>query len=169
MKKMIFAALLLLAFCAGYAVNQFTNNFSIQKEKKRVTSIGGVFFKSKDPAKLREWYSKHLGLNVDKYGSVFAWYHGADSTKKGFTQWSVFNAKTKYFLPSQKEFMINYRVEDLVWLVDQLKKEGVMITDTIQSFDYGKFIHLMDIDSNKIELWEPNDLVYGKMGSAITK
>ena len=113
---------------------------------------------------LREWYKTHLGLQVNQYGSVFEWYQGADSTKKGFSQWSPFRETTKYFEPSTKDFMINYRVADLVSLVDQLKKEGVTICDTIQAYDYGKFIHIMDLEGNKIELWEPNDIEYEKLG-----
>ncbi|MBN8695265.1 MAG: VOC family protein [Bacteroidetes bacterium] len=131
---------------------------------KRVTGIGGIFFKCKDPKKVREWYQTHLGLNTNSYGSVFEWYQGADSTKKGFTQWSPFKETTKYFEPSTKDFMINYRVSDLVALVDQLKKEGVTIQDTIETYDYGKFVHILDVEGNKIELWEPNDIEYEKMG-----
>lgn len=131
---------------------------------KRVTGIGGIFFKCKDPKKVREWYQTHLGLNTNSYGAVFEWHQGADSTKKGFTQWSPFKETTKYFEPSTKDFMINYRVSDLVALVSQLKKEGVTIQDTIETYDYGKFVHILDVEGNKIELWEPNDIEYEKMG-----
>ena len=134
---------------------------------KKVTGIGGIFFKSKDPAKLREWYSTHLGLNTNKYGTVFEWYQGADSTKKGFSQWSPFNERTKYFEPSTKEFMINFRVADLVRLVEELRGSGVTVVDSIQSFDYGKFVHIMDLEGNKLELWEPNDVEYEKLGLQI--
>ena len=131
---------------------------------KKVTGIGGIFFKCKDPKKVREWYQKNLGLNTNQYGSVFEWYQGADSTKKGFSQWSPFKETTKYFEPSTKDFMINYRVADLVGLVEQLKKDGVTICDTIEVVSYGKFVHIMDIEGNKIELWEPNDIEYEKLG-----
>ena len=131
---------------------------------KRVTGIGGIFFKCKDPKKVREWYQTHLGLNTNQFGAVFEWYQGADSTKKGFSQWSPFKETTKYFEPSTKEFMINYRVENLEALIEELKKEGVTITDTLQIVEYGKFVHIMDIEGNKIELWEPNDIVYEKLG-----
>ena len=131
---------------------------------KKVTGIGGIFFKCKDPKKVRDWYQTHLGLNTNQYGAVFEWRQGADTTKKGFTQWSPFGEKTKYFEPSTKDFMINYRVDDLTALVAQLKAEGVTITDSIETFDYGKFVHILDIEGNKIELWEPNDLVYEKLG-----
>src|SRR4051794_27118054 len=91
---------------------------------KKVTGIGGVFFKCKDPGKVLDWYQKHLGLNTNPYGATFEWYEGEGGTKKAITQWSPFKETTKYFDPSTKEFMINYRVEDLVELVEELKKEG---------------------------------------------
>lgn len=131
---------------------------------KKVTGIGGIFFKCKDPDKMRAWYKNHLGLKTNEYGSVFEWRQGADSTKKGFTQWNPFTEKTKYFEPSTREFMINYRVENLEALVEELKKEGVTITDQVESYDYGKFVHILDIEGNKIELWEPNDVEYEKLG-----
>jgi predicted enzyme related to lactoylglutathione lyase len=134
---------------------------------KKVTGIGGIFFKCKDPAKVRAWYQTHLGLNTNQYGSVFEWYQGADSTKKGFSQWSPFKETTKYFEPSVKDFMINYRVENMDALVAELKKNGVNVLDTVQSYDYGKFVHIMDIEGNKIELWEPNDVEYEKLGKQI--
>ena len=105
-----------------------------------------------------------MGLNTNPYGSVFEWRQAADSTQKGFTQWSPFSEKTKYFEPSTKDFMINYRVADLEALVNVLKNEGVTICDTIETFSYGKFVHIMDLENNKIELWEPNDLEYDKIG-----
>ncbi|MBK7852766.1 MAG: VOC family protein [Bacteroidetes bacterium] len=131
---------------------------------KRVTGIGGIFFKCKDPGKMREWYKTHLGLNTNQYGTVFEWRQATDSTKKGFSQWSPFKETTKYFEPSTKEFMINYRVENLEALLKEQKIEGVTVTDTIEVYDYGKFVHIMDIEGNKIELWEPNDIKYEKLG-----
>ena len=136
---------------------------------KKVTGIGGIFFKCKDPEKMKEWYSKNLGLNIDGYGTSFEWRQGADSTKYGFTQWSPFSDKTKYFQPSQKEFMINYRVENIEALVDELRKDGVEITDSIETYDYGKFVHIMDAEGNKIELWEPVDEEYNKIVEGRTK
>ena len=153
------------SFCFDFAFKSITTSNSGSNTKmKRVTGIGGIFFKCKDPKKLREWYQTHLGLNTNQYGTVFEWYQGADSTKKGFSQWSPFKETTKYFEPSTKEFMINYRVENLKSLIEELKKEGVTVTDTLQTFDYGKFVHIMDIEGNKIELWEPNDIEYEKLG-----
>ena len=164
MKKITILSLALAtSFCFGFAFKSSitTNN---NAKMKRVTGIGGIFFKCKDPKKVREWYQTHLGLNTNQYGAVFEWYQGSDSTNKGFSQWSPFKETTKYFEPSTKEFMINYRVENLEALVEELKKEGVTVTDTIQTVDYGKFVHIMDIEGNKIELWEPNDIEYEKLG-----
>ena len=131
---------------------------------KKVTGIGGIFFKSKDPKMMSEWYSTNLGLQTNEYGSVFEWYQGADNTKKGFSQWSPFKDDTKYFQPSEKEFMINYRVENIEALVKELKATGVNVLDEIESYDYGKFVHIMDPEGNKIELWEPNDIEFEKLG-----
>ena len=153
------------SFYLGYAYNSIVSNtLDNSANLKRVTGIGGIFFKCKDPKTVREWYKTHLGLNTNPYGTVFEWRQATDSSKKGFSQWSPFNEKTKYFEPSTKEFMINYRVDNLAALVEELKKEGVTITDTIQSFEYGKFVHIMDIEQNKIELWEPNDIEFEKLG-----
>ncbi len=124
---------------------------------KKVTGIGGVFFKCKDPNKIKEWYKNHLGLNTDDYGATFEWRQADNPDKKGFTQWSPFSETTKYFDPSEKQFMINYTVKDLTALVEQLKAEGVTIVDDIETVEYGKFVHLLDIEGNKIELWEPTD------------
>ena len=140
---------------------------------KKVTGLGGIFFKCKDPEKMKAWYQKHLGLNTNEYGAVFEWHQGADNTKKGFTNWSPFKESTKYFDPSSKDYMINYRVENLEALVQELKKEGVTIVDEIEAYDYGKFVHILDAEGNKVELWEPNDVEYEKLrqqlGSQTTK
>ncbi len=166
MKRITLVTLALAAsFCLGFAFNALlADDASESTQLKRVTGIGGIFFKCKDPKAIRAWYQTHLGLNTNQYGTVFEWRQADDSTKKGFSQWSPFGDKTKYFEPSMKEFMINYRVADLVALVEELKKEGVTVTDTIETFDYGKFVHIMDIEGNKIELWEPNDVVYEQLG-----
>lgn len=83
---------------------------------KRVTSIGGIFFKCKDPEKMKTWYATHLGLVTDEYGTTFEWRKSEETDKKGFTQWSPFKESTTYFEPSPKEYMINYRVENLEWV-----------------------------------------------------
>jgi predicted enzyme related to lactoylglutathione lyase len=132
------------------------------RKPKRVTAIGGVFFKAADPEKLKDWYAKHLGLDTDQWGTNFEWRQADDGTRKGFTQWGPMKEQTKYFQPSEKQFMINYRVENLDRLLAQLKEEGITPVDHIDAQDYGKFVHLMDPEGNKIELWEPNDAAYDK-------
>jgi predicted enzyme related to lactoylglutathione lyase len=151
-------------FLSGFAFNTILTQQKDTQQMKKVTGIGGIFFKCKDPNKVREWYQTHLGLNTNQYGAVFEWRQGADTTQKGFTQWSPFKESTKYFEPSTKDFMINYRVHDLEALVQELKKNGVTIVDTIETYDYGKFVHILDIEGNKVELWEPNDTVYEQLG-----
>lgn len=122
---------------------------------KKVTGIGGVFFKCKDPKTVNEWYKKNLGFDTTPYGTSFHWREAEDAEKKGLTQWNPFPEATTYFEPSGKDFMINYRVENLEALVEELKKENVTILDKIESYDYGKFVHIMDPEGNKIQLWEP--------------
>jgi len=169
MKKSILIILIIaMSFLSGYALKTLITDHNKSTDTiKKVTGIGGVFFKCKDPKKMREWYQTHLGLNTNPYGAVFEWYQGIDSTKKGFTQWSPFNEKTKYFEPSTKDFMINYRVDNLMVLIEQLKKEGVNIVDTMETYDYGKFVHILDLEGNKIELWEPNDIEYENLGKQL--
>ncbi len=128
--------------------------------KKRVTGIGGIFFKSKNPEKIKNWYKEHLGMIVNEYGSVFEFIKSGEPFEKGYLVWSPFKEDTDYFNPSGKEFMINYRVENIEDLVEQLKKEGVKVLDEIETYEYGKFVHIMDIDGNKIELWEPIDKAF---------
>ncbi len=124
---------------------------------KRVTGIGGIFFKCDDPKQVKEWYKKHLGFNTDQWGCTFEFKKLEDPSKSGYLQWSPFAKDTEYFSPSPKEFMVNYRVEDLEKLVVQLRSEGVTILDDIETYPYGKFVHIMDVEGNKIELWEPID------------
>jgi predicted enzyme related to lactoylglutathione lyase len=169
MKKTIWITLAFVTtFFLGFAFNSLVTTFTRNKPPiKKVTGIGGIFFKCKDPSKMREWYNKHLGLNTNQYGTVFEWRQGADTTKKGFTQWSPFKETTKYFEPSTKDFMINYRVENLEALVEQLRIDSVTITDKIETVEYGKFVHIMDMEGNKLELWEANDIEFEKLGEKI--
>lgn len=153
----------ILSFCFGFTIQKNMKG-NESSEKPRVTGIGGIFFKCTDTKKLKEWYQSNLGIITNEYGAVFEWRQSADSSKKGFTQWSPFTDKTKYFLPSTKEFMINYRVNNLGALYKEFKKNGVTVSDSIETYEYGKFLHIMDPDGNKIELWEPNDVFYEKMG-----
>ena len=168
MKKRILLSLGFVAtFILGFAFKTLITNNGDGISFKKATGIGGIFFKCKDPKGVRAWYQKHLGLNTNQYGAVFEWRQGADTTKKGFTQWSPFSEKTKYFEPSTKEFMINYRVENLEALIDQLKKDSVTILDKVETVEYGRFLHILDIEGNKVELWEPNDIEFEKLGDKI--
>ena len=160
--------LIAVSFCFGFAFRAMLTNESVYPtEIKKATGIGGIFFKCKDPKLVREWYQTHLGLNTNQYGAVFEWYQGADSTQKGFLQWSPFKETTTYFAPSTKDFMINYRVADLESLVAEFRKSGVTVVDTIQEVSYGKFVHILDVEGNKLELWEPNDIEFEKLGKEI--
>lgn len=123
--------------------------------KKRVTGIGGLFFKTKNPKATKDWYKKHLGFNTDDYGCTFWWKD--NSGKDSSTQWSPFSKDTNYFEPSKKDFMFNYRVDNLHDLINTLKEEGVTVVGDIEEYDYGKFGWILDNDGNKIELWEPVD------------
>ena len=127
--------------------------------KAKVTGIGGIFFTCKDVAATKAWYEKHLGLPVDDYGCTF-W---AGNGEKISQQWSPFKEETTYFDPKNQSYMINYRVDNLVLLYQQLKDNGVEIAGEIQEFDYGKFGWIIDIDGRKVELWEPaNEQLFEK-------
>lgn len=123
---------------------------------KKVIGFGGIFVKCKDPQGLKDWYRQHLGFNTDDYGTTF-------STEKGHMVWSTFKETSDYFAPSEKEFMINLRVENLEWLLAELKKEGIDQLGETQVYDYGKFAHIMDPEGTKIELWEAKDDEFGGM------
>ncbi len=141
----------------------------MNNNKPKVTGIGGIFFKSANPKVTKDWYSKNLGLAVNDYGSAFEFRNAHHPEEINYLNWSPFKDDTDYFNPSKKEFMINYRVQNIEQLVKDLKANGVTIVDEIESFDYGKFIHIMDPEGNKIELWEPVDSVFTAMGGETTK
>ncbi len=121
----------------------------------KVTGIGGVFFKTPNPEETKAWYQKHLGFSTDAYGSSFLWKD--ENNQKASTQWSPFKEESNYFSPSKKDFMFNYRVANLDSLLIDLKKEGITMVDKPESFSYGKFAWILDLDGNKVELWEPID------------
>jgi len=135
----------------------------------KVTGIGGIFFRSKNPQETRAWYGKNLGLAIDDYGSPFEFRNANQPEEINYLRWSPFDEETEYFAPSEKEFMINYRVQNIEGLVKILRSNGVIIVDEIEEFEYGKFIHIMDPEGNKIELWEPIDSFFTQMGGATTK
>ncbi len=135
---------------------QTDNSTSPIDTTPKVTGIGGIFFFSDSPQEAKEWYAKNLGLEINEWGSSS--FEARDSNKPdqiNTLQWCAFKKGSDYFAPSKKEFMINYRVRNIEGLVSKLKENGVTILDNIETYDYGKFIHIMDAEGNKIELWEP--------------
>ena len=137
--------------------NETTNTPSTNDTTPKVTGIGGIFFFSDNPKETKEWYSKNLGLETNEYGSTFEFRNANKPEEINSLQWSPFKKGSEYFAPSKKEFMINYRVQNIEGLVKKLGENGVTILDKIETFDYGKFVHIMDPEGNKIELWEPID------------
>ena len=135
----------------------------------RVTGIGGIFFKTEDPIAARNWYGENLGLAIDDYGSAFEFRNANQPDEINYLRWGPFKAETKYFEPSQKDFMINYRVYNIEGLVRKLKAKSVVVVDTIETYEYGKFVHILDPYGHKIELWEPVDSVFTAMGRPTTK
>lgn len=122
----------------------------------KVTGIGGIFFFSDDTKATKEWYAKNLGFDINEWGTVSFEYRDVNKPETIIPlQWSPFKKSSDYFAPSKKEFMINYRVQNIEGLVNKLKENGVTILDEIATYDYGKFVHIMDAEGNKIELWEP--------------
>lgn len=123
---------------------------------KRVTGIGGIFFKAKDPKALAEWYRVHLGVPVETWGgTAFRWASPDNPSGTGTTAWNPFAADTDYFEPGQAPFMVNYRVADLHALLAALRSEGCNVVDKIDESEFGKFGWVIDPEGNKAELWEP--------------
>jgi predicted enzyme related to lactoylglutathione lyase len=125
--------------------------------KPKVIGIGGIFFKAKKPSSLKKWYKDHLSFNLNPYGSSFEFRNANDPNKVQYFLWSVFKNNTDYFSPSKKDFMINYRVEDIEKIVMYLQIIGTKIVDEVTTYPYGKFVHILDPEGNAIELWEAND------------
>lgn len=131
-------------------------------DMKKVTGIGGIFFKSKDPAASKRWYEQHLGIVSGEYGAHFEWLQ-VDEPERGkcYTAWNPFREETNYFDPGSQEFMVNYRVDDLESLLVSLREDGVVQVGQTEYFPYGKFAWILDCDGRKIELWEPVDRELG--------
>jgi predicted enzyme related to lactoylglutathione lyase len=125
-----------------------------------VAALGGIFFKSQDPDRLKAWYKKHLGIEAGQYGAVFQWRKEAPGNGRGFTAWSIMSDETEYFAPSTHDHLINYRVNDLDALLEKLRNDGVEIVGEPEEYSYGKFGWILDPDGRKIELWEPFDDSY---------
>ncbi|MBK8530220.1 MAG: VOC family protein [Rubrivivax sp.] len=123
---------------------------------RRVTGIGGIFFQARDPAALRAWYQKHLGVDVQDWGgAAFTWTDAEGQPTGGTTIWSIGEAAGDHFAPSTAPFMVNYRVADLAALVAALKAEGCDVLEKTEDSEYGKFAWVMDPEGHKVELWEP--------------
>ncbi len=135
--------------------NETANSPSTNDTTPKVTGIGGIFFFSDNPKESREWYNKNLGIESNDYGSSFESRNLHNPEEINTLQWTLFKKGSDYFAPSQKEFMINYHVQNIEGLVKKLKENGVTVLDSIASYDYGKFVHILDPEGNKIELWEP--------------
>lgn len=129
----------------------------------RVTGIGGVFIVSDNPKETNAWYSTNLGFEIDRYGSVFEFRNANRPDEVNYLSWAIFRRNNSYLEPSKKEFMINYRVQNLEGMIREMLKNGITVLDTIETYDYGKFVHVMDLDGNKIELWEPIDSELSKI------
>lgn len=169
MNRLIILLFLSLVFVARQHKETKTSNMEEQQAKKeneissldtapKVIGIGGIFFFSDNPSDLKDWYSKNLGIEISEWGS--ANFEGRDLNnpeKVNSLQWMPFKKGSDYFAPSEKEFMINYRVQNIEGLVKQLSANGATVLDSIASYDFGKFVHIMDAEGNKIELWEPAD------------
>lgn len=129
---------------------------------KKVTGIGGVFFKCNDVDSTRQWYERHLGIPSGEYGGHFEW-RDAEHPESGkkYTAWNPFRQDSNYFDPGEQEFMINYRVEDLEKLIGEMTANGVRQIGEIEYYPYGKFAWIIDCDGRKVELWEPVDKELG--------
>ncbi len=162
--------ILLIVVAAGIAGCRSTEKTKVMETPKKeeagtrevhdttpkVTGIGGIFFMSDDPQKTRDWYAKNLGMEINDWGSAGFESRDLDEPKRIHSlQWNPFKKGNDYFAPSEKEFMINYRVQNIEGLIEKLKQNGVTILDSLETYDYGKFIHILDSEGNKIELWEP--------------
>ncbi|MBI5916333.1 MAG: VOC family protein [Bacteroidetes bacterium] len=125
---------------------------------KRVIGIGGIFFKCQDRETVKNWYTTHLGIPVEDWGALFPWRRHDRPEEETYTAWSPFKGDTKYFEPSQHEYMVNYQVENLFDLLEQLRQEGVQVLDKTEVSEFGKFGWIIDPEGRKIELWEPPGL-----------
>ncbi len=150
-------------------LNQSGKSIVVNDTTPGVTGIGGIFFYSENPQKTKEWYGQNLGIVTDQYGSVFESRNANKPEEINYLVWSPFKKGNEYFKPSSKEFMINYRVRNIEGLVDKLRKNGVQVLDSISTYDYGKFVHILDNEGTKIELWEPVDSELTKLGGKTNK
>jgi predicted enzyme related to lactoylglutathione lyase len=121
----------------------------------RVTGIGGIFFKARDPDALRGWYRRHLGLDIQEWGGVTFRAPGAPDGREAITVWTIFPSDSNYFAPGSAEFMINYRVDNLSDMLAVLRNQGCIMNEKIEESEFGKFGWAQDPEGNRLELWEP--------------
>jgi predicted enzyme related to lactoylglutathione lyase len=157
MKMLVLLLVVGFSFCAGMA---FQESKAKPTVRARATGIGGIFFKSENPAKLTEWYEKHLGIKLRAGAQageppMFEWREKGRPETVGVTVWSPFPKNTKYFGPSGASFMINYRVDNLDRLLQQLREAGVKVDNKVSDDANGRFGWAMDPEGNRFELWEP--------------
>jgi len=166
MKKVTIIALSSLLLLSFSTTDKTNNTINTYKQKEiimsdtipKVTGIGGIFFYSDNPKETKEWYTKNLGIEINDWGSSSFESRNINRPDEIISlQWKPFKRGDKYFSPSKKDFMINYTVQNLEGLLNKLKENEVTILDSITSYDFGKFVHIMDTEGNKIELWEPVD------------
>ncbi|HTJ81714.1 MAG TPA: VOC family protein [Polyangiaceae bacterium] len=125
-------------------------------ERPRVTGIGGIFFKARDPEALGTWYRDKLGFDVEKWGgSQFFWNRRDAEGGAAYTVWNPFKESTEYFSPSERSYMINLRVDDLEAMLKHLKASGAHVLDRRDETEQGKFGYVLDPDGTLLELWEP--------------
>jgi predicted enzyme related to lactoylglutathione lyase len=154
--KSLFLSSVLFYFCSGQIISDSTDILKGGRTMKRVTGIGGIFFKAKNTDALRAWYRQHLGIEIEAWGGfAFKWRSEKNSEGNGTTVWNIFKTDTKYFDPSQSTFMINYRVDNLDELLRVLRVEGCNVDSKVEESEFGKFGWLMDPEGNRIELWQP--------------
>ena len=165
MKKVMIIALLSLLILSCSTSDKRNNTINTDKQEgiimndtiPKVTGIGGIFFYSDNPKETKEWYTKNLGIEINEWGSSSFESRNVNRPDEiNSLQWKPFKKGDDYFSPSKKDFMINYQVQNIEGLVNKLKENGVTILDSVATYDYGKFVHIMDTEGNKIELWEPN-------------
>ena len=168
-KSIVLGMLLMLCLGVALGFSKKTNNINASKNRAdnsastvdttpKATGIGGIFFFSDNPKETQEWYAKNLGLEINKWGASSFEFRNVNKPEEiGSLQWKPFKNGSNYFSPSKKDFMIDYRVQNIEGIVDKIKENGGTIVDTISSYEFGKFVHIMDAEGNKIELWEPVD------------
>lgn len=150
--------------------NKTNNSSLVGGITPKVTGIGGIFFFSDNLEQTKEWYTKNLGIEINDWGSSSFESRNINKPEEiNSLQWCPFKKGDEYFSPSKKDFMINYRVQNIEGLVNKLKENGVTILDNIETYDYGKFIHIMDAEGNKIELWEPLESISDQTDEKATK